>query len=93
MQGVPDYTSKLLPVDNLDSRPLAGIRFGIITETVGDGVDEDVVSAIRQAAAHLESLGASVREVGVVYAFLLHKKNPSEDFPTSDCFSFYYLAC
>ncbi|KAG0577683.1 hypothetical protein M758_5G166200 [Ceratodon purpureus] len=64
-QDVPDYTSNLLPIDGLGSRPLAGIKFGIITETVGDGVDEDVLLAVRQAAAHLESLGASVREVAM----------------------------
>lgn len=45
---------------------MAGVKFGIISETVGDGVDEDVLSAVRQAAAHLESLGASVREVRLV---------------------------
>jgi aspartyl-tRNA(Asn)/glutamyl-tRNA(Gln) amidotransferase subunit A len=66
MQGVPEYTSNLLPVDGLGNKPLAGIRFGIISETVGDGVDEDVLLAVRQAAAHLESLGASVREVWLV---------------------------
>ena len=63
LQDVPDYTTNLLPIDDLGSKPLAGVRFGIITETVGDGVHEDVLSTVRQAAAHLESLGASVREV------------------------------
>ncbi|KAG0594005.1 hypothetical protein M758_UG039100 [Ceratodon purpureus] len=63
MHDVPDYTSNLLPIDGLGSKLLAGIKFGIIIETVGDGVDEDVLLAIRQAAAHLESLGASVSEI------------------------------
>lgn len=63
MQDVPDYTTNLLPIDGFGSKPSAGVRFGIIAETVGDGVDDDVISAVRQAAAHLESLGASVREV------------------------------
>lgn len=66
MQDVPDYTANLIPVDGLGSKPLAGVKFGIITETVGDGVDEDVLLAVKQAAAHLESLGASVREVRLV---------------------------
>lgn len=66
MQDVPDYTSSLLPVNGFGSKPLGGIKFGIITETVGNGVDEDVLLAVRQAAAHLESLGASVREVWLV---------------------------
>lgn len=64
-QDVPDYTANLIPVDGLGSKPLAGVKFGIITETVGDGVDEDVLLAVKQAAAHLESLGASVREVAM----------------------------
>lgn len=63
MQDVPDYTTNLLPVDGLGSKPLAGLKIGIISETVGDGVDEDVLLAVRQAVAHLESLGASIREV------------------------------
>lgn len=63
MQDVPDYTSNLLPIDDLGSKPLAGIRFGIISETIADGVVEDVLSAVKQAVTHLESLGASVREV------------------------------
>lgn len=63
MQDVPDYTTNLLPVDGFDSKPLAGLKIGIISETVGDGVDGDVLLAVRQAVAHLESLGASIREV------------------------------
>jgi aspartyl-tRNA(Asn)/glutamyl-tRNA(Gln) amidotransferase subunit A len=64
-QDVPGYTTNLLPVDGLGSKPLAGLKIGIISETVGDGVDEDVLLAVRQAVAHLESLGASIREVAM----------------------------
>lgn len=64
-QDVPDYTTNLLPVDGFDSKPLAGLKIGIISETVGDGVDGDVLLAVRQAVAHLESLGASIREVAM----------------------------
>lgn len=65
-QEVPDYAAALLPVESLGSKPLAGVRFGIIRETIGDGVDEDVISAVREAASHLESLGATVKEVSIV---------------------------
>lgn len=63
---MPDYAAALLPVESLGSKPLAGVRFGIIRETIGDGVDEDVISAVREAASHLESLGATVKEVSIV---------------------------
>lgn len=52
-----------MPIDGLGSRPLTGIKLGLITETMGEGVDADVLSAVRAAVSHLESLGASVQEV------------------------------
>jgi aspartyl-tRNA(Asn)/glutamyl-tRNA(Gln) amidotransferase subunit A len=45
------------------SKPLAGKRLALVTETLGKGVDPEVESAIRTAARHLETLGAVVEEV------------------------------
>ncbi|GAQ88468.1 aspartyl-tRNA(Asn)/glutamyl-tRNA (Gln) amidotransferase subunit A [Klebsormidium nitens] len=64
-QKVPDYTANLRPASELDSRPLAGVRLGLISETMGEGVDPGVVTAIQAAAAHYEQLGAVVEEVSL----------------------------
>ncbi|XP_057865765.2 glutamyl-tRNA(Gln) amidotransferase subunit A, chloroplastic/mitochondrial isoform X2 [Cryptomeria japonica] len=64
-QEVPDYPSKLLPIEALDSKPLKGIKVGIIRETLGEGVDTGVISSIQTAALHLEELGATLREVSL----------------------------
>eukprot|EP00898_Chlorokybus_atmophyticus_P006537 jgi/Chlat1/6885/Chrsp51S06574 len=63
--AVPEYTAGLQTASELDSRPLQGMRVGIIKETMGAGVDQEVISALRRAAAHLEELGASVAEVSL----------------------------
>ncbi|KNA10766.1 hypothetical protein SOVF_141270 [Spinacia oleracea] len=65
MREVPEFTSKFTSLNILESRPLQGLRVGIIRETLGDGVDENVVSSIRAAASHLEDLGCSVTEVSL----------------------------
>lgn len=62
-QGVPDFLSHFLPASSFESKPLKGLRIGLISETLEDGVDTGVVSAIRAAALHFEELGCSVNEV------------------------------
>ncbi|BBM96934.1 amidase [Marchantia polymorpha subsp. ruderalis] len=62
-KDVPSFVETLKPVQNFSSKPLAGVKFGLIKETLEDGVDSSVVFAIRSAAQHLESLGAEVIEV------------------------------
>ncbi|CAO2036719.1 unnamed protein product, partial [Urochloa humidicola] len=64
-QNVPDYASKLVSLDLLESKPLNGVRIGIIKETLGEGVDTGVVSSIKGAASHLEQLGSVVEEVSL----------------------------
>ncbi|CAI5970610.1 unnamed protein product [Closterium sp. NIES-64] len=66
-QQVPDYTAALLPVASLGSKPLTGVRFALVQETMGAGVDADVVQAVRAAAAHYETLGATVEEVSMPF--------------------------
>ncbi|KAK1283865.1 hypothetical protein QJS10_CPB21g00668 [Acorus calamus] len=62
---VPDYASQLVPMDHFESKPLKGLRVGMIRETLGDGVDAGVVSSIQAAAVHLEELGCTVTEVSM----------------------------
>ncbi|URE25489.1 hypothetical protein MUK42_20142 [Musa troglodytarum] len=65
MHEVPDYASCLISIDQFDSKPLKGLRIGMITETMGNGVDMGVVSSIKAAALHLEELGAVLTEVSL----------------------------
>jgi hypothetical protein len=53
----------LVSLDLLESKPLNGLRIGIIQETPGEGVANGVVSSIKGAASHLEHLGSVVEEV------------------------------
>ncbi|OXJ02338.1 MULTISPECIES: amidase [Burkholderia] len=45
------------------SRPLEGVRLGVLTNYVTDGVDADVAAALDAALKHLEAAGAIVTEV------------------------------
>ena len=62
-QPISEYASKLITLNAFKSKPLDGLCIGLITETVGDGVDPDVSSAIMSAASHLEGLGAKITKV------------------------------
>ena len=53
---IPDYTESLIP-------DLKGKRVGVIIETFGEGLDSEVETAVRQAIAQLEELGAEVQEI------------------------------
>ena len=63
LQGVPNFLSHFVSKTSLESKPLKGLRIGLIRETLDDGVDPGVISAIRAAALHFEELGCSVNEV------------------------------
>ncbi|PON96521.1 Glutamyl-tRNA(Gln) amidotransferase A subunit [Trema orientale] len=64
-QEVPDFTSHFTSINLLESKPLKGLRVGLIRETLDEGVDTGVTTAIRGAASHLEELGCSVSEVSL----------------------------
>ncbi|KAG6420726.1 hypothetical protein SASPL_117263 [Salvia splendens] len=64
-QEVPDYASQFVPLDYMESKPLKGLRVGVIHETLGNGVDSEVVSSVRSAVSHLEELGCTVSEVSL----------------------------
>lgn len=60
---VPNYADDLVSRNCMESKPLEGLRVGVIQETLGEGVDSGVVQAIQSAALHLDQLGARVSEV------------------------------
>ncbi|KAF5727979.1 hypothetical protein HS088_TW21G00119 [Tripterygium wilfordii] len=60
---LPDFTSQFIAANNMNSQPLKGLKVGLISETIGDGVDTQVISAIQGAALHLEELGCTVTQV------------------------------
>lgn len=66
-QDVPDYVSHFVSASSLGSKPLKGLRIGLIRETLEDGVETGVASAIRAAALHFEELGCSVNEVNILF--------------------------
>ena len=55
-----DYHSHLKRLEDLASKPLAGKKFALVKETLGEGVDAGVVGKIIAAAKELEKLGAVV---------------------------------
>lgn len=71
LQEVPEFASQFTSLNILESKPLEGLRVGIIRETLEDGVDENVVSSIRAAASHLENLGCLVTEVVFISLYCL----------------------
>ncbi|OVA09029.1 Amidase [Macleaya cordata] len=62
---VPNFASQFISTEFSESKPLKGLRVGIISETLGDGVDVPVASTIKAAASHLEELGCAVTEVSL----------------------------
>ena len=63
---VPDYLAELdaAPPSNA-SRPLHGLRIGIVAESWREGLDPEVEAAVRQGIARLESLGCLPVEVSL----------------------------
>jgi aspartyl-tRNA(Asn)/glutamyl-tRNA(Gln) amidotransferase subunit A len=51
-------------VEHLDDG-VAGLRVGLVTELLGDGIDPDVAARVREAAEALAAAGAIVEEVSV----------------------------
>ena len=66
-----DATSIDLPVPNYTetvTKPLEGLRIGLVPEHFGEGLDAEVEAAIREAVRVYESLGATVEEVSLPHA-------------------------
>lgn len=62
-QQVPNFAAELQSREQMPSRPLEGLRIGIVQQMMGAGISEGVTSAVQQAYKHLESLGAILQEV------------------------------
>lgn len=60
---VPDYTQEL-------NEPLAGLKIGLPVEYFGEGLDDGVNKAIREAVKVYESLGAKVVDVSLPHTSL-----------------------
>ncbi|KAF2290646.1 hypothetical protein GH714_014855 [Hevea brasiliensis] len=84
---VPDFTPLFTSGNLVESRPLKGLRVGLIRETLDEGVDNGVKSAISGAASHLEGLGCTVTEANN------YNLGQNENFDGNICpFSWYYDA-
>ncbi|CAN0913911.1 Glutamyl-tRNA(Gln) amidotransferase subunit A, chloroplastic/mitochondrial [Linum grandiflorum] len=64
-QEVPDFESLFASINLSESKPLSGLKVGLIRETLDDGVDNGVKSAINTAVLHMEELGCIVSEVSL----------------------------
>lgn len=67
-----DATSQNVPLPVLDwrlngSRPLDGVRIGVPKEYFIDGIQAEVESAVRNAIAQMESLGAEIKPVSLAH--------------------------
>lgn len=62
-EAVPDFTAQLQPAGALNDKCLAGLRVGLISQTIGEGVAPGVMGAVNGALQHLQQLGAEVEEV------------------------------
>jgi len=58
---VPDYIGSL-------GSDLSGVRIGVPTEYMGDGLDPEVDRAVRAGLERMESLGAAVEDVSLPHA-------------------------
>ncbi|AFY71103.1 aspartyl/glutamyl-tRNA(Asn/Gln) amidotransferase subunit A [Thalassoporum mexicanum PCC 7367] len=57
---IPNYPN-LLTADLTQS--LKGKKVGVITETFGEGLSEEVAAAVKKTIAHMESMGAEIKEI------------------------------
>ncbi|CAN8253684.1 unnamed protein product [Cochlearia groenlandica] len=62
---VPEFQSQFPSIDAFESKPLKGVKVGLIRETLEDGIDSGVRSATNEAVSHLESLGCILTEVSL----------------------------
>lgn len=59
--GEPDTEAKL-PATRIDNGGSAKLRVGIISELLGEGIDEEVRTAVRAAAQKFQDMGATIDE-------------------------------
>ena len=54
---MPDFQSHFVAVSSLESKPLKGLRVGLICETIDDGIDAGVISLYVHLLLHLHGHG------------------------------------
>ncbi len=57
-QPIPDYTASI-------KQDIKGLRIGVISEMLGDGVNLEVKAAVNEAIKVYESLGANIEEISL----------------------------
>ncbi|OGI02329.1 MAG: aspartyl/glutamyl-tRNA amidotransferase subunit A [Candidatus Melainabacteria bacterium GWF2_37_15] len=57
-QPVPDYTARI-------KEDIKGLRIGVISEMLGDGINPDVKAVIENAVKTYENLGANIEEISI----------------------------
>ncbi|KAJ0110712.1 hypothetical protein Patl1_02647 [Pistacia atlantica] len=63
LRSATDFTTQFVFDAHLESKPLKGLRVALIRETLDNGVDTGVKSAILGAVSQLEELGCTSSEV------------------------------
>lgn len=63
--AVEDYAAGLPALASLASKPLAGMKLGVVRETAGEGVSKGVQEVMSAAVKRLGELGAEVVEVSL----------------------------
>ncbi len=58
---IPDYTTFLTKPGR--KKPLQGVKIGLISETMGEGMQPEVAQALEVAMTTLKSLGATVKDI------------------------------
>ncbi|CDZ23430.1 Glutamyl-tRNA(Gln) amidotransferase subunit A [[Clostridium] cellulosi] len=88
----PDYTADI-------DRGVKGMKIGIPTQYIGDGLDPDVKEAVLRAAKHFEDLGAKCDEVSLPAAdyavpayYLISSAEASSNLARYDGIKFGYAA-
>lgn len=62
-----DYVKAVQEVEGKGNKPLAGLRVGLVKETLQSRVEDSVASAVRGAVEQLAGLGAEIVEVSIPY--------------------------
>lgn len=60
-QSVPDYMSDL-------KKDIKGLKIGVISELLGDGIDSEVKTSIQNSIKTFENLGANIEEVSLPHS-------------------------
>jgi len=65
--GAEDFVGAVREMEGRGNKPLAGLKVGLVKETLQSRVEEGVAEAVRKAVKQLEGLGAMVVEVSIPY--------------------------